>query len=163
MSTDKQKICSKVLSEGWYLDNKNWDAWLDLYTEDSVFWMPMWKNENELNSDPYLELSFIFLAGKPKLQERVNRVVSGLSVASKPMPRTCHMINVVDVASTDAGVRANSVWSSHIYNHKTHLITSYYGQYEHLFVAAGDDFLIKEKKITVINDYLASNLEFYFI
>ena len=31
-----------------YLDQRRWDDWLNLYSDDAVFWAPSWSNEDTL-------------------------------------------------------------------------------------------------------------------
>ena len=38
--------------EGLHLDRQNWDAWLALYRDDAVFWVPAWKGEHETTDNP---------------------------------------------------------------------------------------------------------------
>ena len=52
-----------IFLEAEHLDQKNWDAWLDLYTEDAVFWMPTWINESQTTTQPETELNLLYLKG----------------------------------------------------------------------------------------------------
>lgn len=38
--------------EARYLDDKDWDSWLELYAADATFWMPAWDDEDKLTEDP---------------------------------------------------------------------------------------------------------------
>ena len=55
------------------LDRRCWREWLDLYSEDSVFWMPAWLDEDTTTSDPDAELSHIYYKGRHNLEDRVWR------------------------------------------------------------------------------------------
>ena len=35
----------RLSREAMLLDTGDWDDWLDLYTEDAIFWMPAWRDE----------------------------------------------------------------------------------------------------------------------
>ena len=37
--------------EARYLDDKDWDAWLELYAADATFWMPSWDDRDQLTED----------------------------------------------------------------------------------------------------------------
>ena len=50
--------------EARYLDDKEWNYWLDLYAPDVEFWMPAWDDDGELTRDPQSEISFIWYRSK---------------------------------------------------------------------------------------------------
>ena len=52
--------------EARYLDDKDWDNWLDLYASDAEFWMPAWDDDDKLTQDPQNES----LADLVRRQER---------------------------------------------------------------------------------------------
>ena len=68
--------------EGYYLDRQQWQDWLALYTEDCVLWAPSWVGEHAQITDPQSEISLLYLNGRGRLLERVERFVSGASPAS---------------------------------------------------------------------------------
>ena len=59
--------------EAVYLDERRWDEWLALYTEDCEYWVPTWVSEEELASDPQTELSHIYYANRRGLEDRIAR------------------------------------------------------------------------------------------
>lgn len=152
-----------VLQEGRLLDEKKWDDWLGLYAEDAVIWMPTWRNETELTNNPDTELSFIYLDGKPALQERISRITSGLSVSSMPQPRTCHLITGVIAQAESSGVIVRSSWASHIYNPKDKSCVTCFGLYRHTLVQAENGYRIHRKDIVLMNDYISSKLDIYYV
>jgi len=48
--------------EALLLDRGDWDEWLQLFTDDAVFWMPAWRDELTPTADPDRELSLIYYA-----------------------------------------------------------------------------------------------------
>ena len=38
--------------EARYLDDRQWDEWLELYAPDATYWMPSWDDNDELTEDP---------------------------------------------------------------------------------------------------------------
>lgn len=86
-----------VLKEGKLLDDKNWEAWLELYLEDAEYWIPCWRNEHDTTEDPNSEVSLIYYADRAGLEDRVFRIKTGRSLASTPLPRTCHLITPTSV------------------------------------------------------------------
>ena len=43
--------------EARYLDDRQWDEWLELYAQDATFWMPSWDDNDELTEDCLLYTS----------------------------------------------------------------------------------------------------------
>jgi 3-phenylpropionate/cinnamic acid dioxygenase small subunit len=153
-----------VAREARLLDERAWPAWLALYAEDAQLWVPTWRDEHQLTEDPTRELSFMFLQGRARLAERVFRIESGRSAASTPLPRTNHLVTgSVVTAAGDGGVLVHSSWCTHVYLHKDAELVTYTGRYEHALVPGGDGFLIRRKKIILVNDRLASPVDFFHL
>lgn len=152
-----------VAREAQLLDARDWDAWLALYTDDAQFWVPTWRDEQSLTEDPARELSFMFLQGRAMLAERVVRITSGRSAASTPLPRTAHLVTGSLVSAGCGTLRVHSAWSTHVYLHKEAQLVTYTGRYEHELVAGGEALRIRRKKIILINDRLASPVDFFHL
>src|SRR5690606_27341746 len=75
-----------------YLDGQRWDEWLALFAADCEYWVPSWKNEEQLTTSPQAELAHIYYANRAGLEDRVVRIRSRRSPASTPMPRTTHIL-----------------------------------------------------------------------
>ncbi|KAB7624000.1 aromatic-ring-hydroxylating dioxygenase subunit beta [Alkalilimnicola sp. S0819] len=82
------------------MDRKQWQDWVNLYTEDALFWMPAWRNEDSFTEDPETELSLIYLPNRG-IADRVFRFTSGDSYASTPLPTTSHTVGSVRVLADD--------------------------------------------------------------
>ena len=153
-----------VAHEARLLDERDWDGWLALYTEDAQFWVPTWRDEHTLTEDPSRELSFMFLQGRAMLAERIFRITSGRSAASTPLPRTNHLVtgSLVSAAAGD-GVLVHSAWCTHIYQHKDAELVTYTGRYEHELARRDGGWSIRRKKIVLLNDRLASPVDFFHL
>lgn len=158
---------SELLSkEAYFLDTQDWDAWLALFLPDCEYWVPSWKSEHEPTSNPKRELSLIYYASRSGLEDRVWRVRSGRSVASKPLPRTQHAIsNVLLRPSTEGAAPGTLSVLSNITVHQfltKHRETEvFYGRCEHDLVREGGALRIRRKKVILLNDYLPAMLDFY--
>ena len=53
------EVANLINREASLIDRRRWDEWIDLYTEDAVYWVPAWANEEELNTDPELQLNLM--------------------------------------------------------------------------------------------------------
>jgi 3-phenylpropionate/cinnamic acid dioxygenase small subunit len=163
MDDRRQLAVDLVAREARLLDERAWDDWLALYDDDALFWVPTWRDEDELTQDPQRELSFMHLQGRALLAERIARIRSGLSAASKPLPRTNHLVtgSLVDLQGDTAAVR--SAWMTHVWLHKDAELVTYTGCYEHVLRWAGDGWRIRRKVIVLVNDRLASPVDVFHL
>jgi 3-phenylpropionate/cinnamic acid dioxygenase small subunit len=151
--------------EGRYLDTRQWEAWLDLYAEDAVYWVPAWKSEAEPTEDPDSELSLIYYESREWLADRAWRNRSGLSVAATPLWRTAHTVSNVLVEPParpgEAEVRAS--WAVHVYDPATARQHVFFGLYEITFRREGEAWRIARKKILLLNDRIPTVLDVYML
>lgn len=145
------------------LDERQWDAWLELFTEDAVFWAPAWRDEASPTSDPNTELSLIYYEGRSNLADRVWRLRSGLSIASTPLARTAHAVTNVEVGETDRAdeVTVHASWTVHLFNPRRKTQHAFFGRYEHRLRHEGAGWRIARKKILLLNDYIPTVVDFY--
>jgi len=150
--------------EALLLDRGEWDAWLDLYLPDAVFWMPAWRDETEPTADPDSELSLIYYRGRRHLEERVWRARSGLSVASAPRPRTVHSVTNVFIERSD-GVEADvsASFAVHQYDVRAERSHTFFGRYEHRLRREQSGWRIAMKKILLLNDVIPTVVDFYSV
>lgn len=166
MNLQRRELARELVArEACHLDMKQWGAWLDLYEDEAVFWVPAWRDESTLVEDPQTELSFMYLRGKALLEERVRRLGSERSAAGLPLPRTVHVVSgcLVDELESDTVLRVSSAWSSHIYMHKENTLLTYAGRYEHVLAWSGDAYRIRSKKVILANDFLIAKLDFFYV
>lgn len=155
------RIQDFISAEMRYLDDRDWDNWLSLFDEEVQFWVPAWDSEYEVTTDPKGEMSLMFYGSRGGLEDRVFRLRTGLSAASTPLPRTCHIVSNIQIteASEGYGVRAN--WVSHAFrNGET---TTFYGTYNYHLIEDGNGFRIGAKKVIVMNDLIPTVLDIYNI
>jgi benzoate/toluate 1,2-dioxygenase subunit beta len=146
--------------EALLLDRGEWDAWLALYSEDAVFWMPAWRDEAAPISDPDSELSLIYYRGRRNLEERVWRARSGLSVASAPRPRVVHAVTNVLVEPDN---RVSASFCTQLYDVRAERTHAFFGRYEYRLRREADAWRIAMKKILLLNDVIPTVVDFYSI
>ena len=92
------------------------------------------------------------------------RAKSGLSVASTPLPRTCHQVTNVRCEQAEAGrLPVRSAWSCHVFDLRTREQQAFFGHYEHLLADDGGMLRIAEKKIVLLNDLITGYIDFYCV
>lgn len=164
MSFDHRAVETLLYDEARYLDEGRWDEWLGLYIEDAVFWIPAWKSEAEVTSDPTRELSLVYYQGRKNLEDRVWRARSGMSVASAPLPRVVHQITNISIVAEDpdeALVASN--FSVHLYDKRSSRTHLFFGRYRHTLLRGAGSIKIAQKKIILLNDTIPTVLDFYCI
>jgi benzoate/toluate 1,2-dioxygenase beta subunit/2,4,5-trichlorophenoxyacetic acid oxygenase 2 len=165
-NSELERAASRLLGEeAASLDARDWQAWLSLYCEDAVFWIPAWIDENTLGSDPSTQLSFMYMEGRKALEERVHRVEDGRSPAALPLPRTTHLLGPVMIRDAQPdSVSCDCAWMSSVYDPKSRHSMSYSGRYEYLLEPDDNRALrIRSKTIVIINDEIASKLDFFYV
>lgn len=154
--------------EAIYLDERRWDEWVALFAEDCEYWVPTWRTESELASDPQRELSHIYYANRAGLEDRIVRIRSGRSPASQPLRRTTHIVSNVllegDASSADTtklGVRSS--WICHVFDPHRKSASVLFGRAHYELRRAGDAWRIARKKTIIENDYFPTMLDVYCI
>ena len=133
------------------LDRRDWDAWLALYAEDAVYWMPAWRDEETPTENPQRELSLIWYKGRRNLEDRVWRLRSGQSVASTPLPRTVHAVTNVLVEEADvAEARVAASFTVHRYDVRSDRTHVFFGRYDYRLVQADGAWRIAAKTILLL-------------
>ena len=164
MSFDHRAVETLLYDEARYLDEGRWDEWLDLYVEDAVFWIPAWKSETEVTSDPSRELSLVYYQGRKNLEDRVWRARSGLSVASAPLLRVVHQVTNISLSAEDTDeAQVASNFSVHLYDKRSSRTHLFFGRYNHTLLRQADRIKIVQKKIILLNDTIPTVLDFYCI
>jgi 3-phenylpropionate/cinnamic acid dioxygenase small subunit len=146
------------------IDERRWDEWLALFTLDCEYWMPAWKGDDTLTSDPSRELSHFYYASRAGLEDRIFRIRSNRSPASTPLPRTTHIVTNVRALDPPAAdlMRLRANWVSHVFFPRTELSHAFFGQVEHTLVLR-ETWLIAKKRIVLQNDYIPTMLDIYCV
>ena len=97
----KQQIEDFLYHEAELLDERRYEDWLALLTDDVRYWMPMRRNVKfgELEREFTREGQDInwFDEGKDTLTRRVQQILTGVHWAEEPLSRLCHMVSNVQV------------------------------------------------------------------
>ena len=151
-----------VALEGWLLDQRDWDGWLNLYLPEAEYWVPCWLDEYTLTDDPSSQLSLIYYSSRAGLEDRVFRIRTGKSLASTPLPRTSHIISIVRAAAEgDDSLRVESSWST--FSYKLEVATNFFGSQVHILKKTTSGLRIAKRKIIVLNDTIPNVLDIYSV
>ncbi len=153
-----------VLREAAYLDERRWDDWLDLFTEQCEYWVPSWLTEETLSTDPQKEISHIYYANRSGLEDRILRIRSNRSPATQPLRRTTHIIGgILATAITETDMQLRSSWACHVFEQRHKKVNTLFGHAQYRLQRRGDTWLIAAKKTILQNDYLPSMVDIYCI
>ena len=100
MTITKDDLIDFVYDEVRMLDEGRYDDWLNLWTDDGIYWMPLdWKQKDEIN-----ETSLMY-EDQFMLRLRVERLTGARPFSQKPKSRCHHVIQrpYVDKIDNDAG------------------------------------------------------------
>jgi biphenyl 2,3-dioxygenase beta subunit len=92
--------------EAWLLDERKFKEWLDLFTDDVLYFMP--RRKNVLRREAHRELTqlgdlAILEEDKRYLEMRVARLDTGMAWAEDPPSRTRHLIGNLEVVLLENG------------------------------------------------------------
>lgn len=151
--------------EARFLDDREFETWLECYADDCEYWMPAWTDDDGLVEDPQTDISLIYYANKGGLEDRVFRIRTERSSATSiPEPRTSHNISNVEVIERRGDivdVRFN--WHTMYFRYKT--IDPYYGTSFYTIdfsgASSGGGPLIRRKTVVLKNDYIHHVVDVY--
>ena len=162
MTITYEAVRDFLYREARYLDDRQWDEWLELYAVDASFWMPSWDDNDELTEDPQREISLIWYGNRTGLEDRIFRIKTERSSASIPDTRTSHNLSNIELLEQADGlckVRFN--WHTLSFRYKT--VDSYFGSSFYTLDVRGDSPLIKAKKVILKNDYVRQVIDVYHL
>jgi 3-phenylpropionate/cinnamic acid dioxygenase small subunit len=167
-----QEITEFLYAEAELLDERRYDDWLAMLSDDVRYWMPMRRNVKYDDTTREFtregeDISW-FDEGKDTLTRRVRQIQTGIHWAEEPRSRITHMVSNVLLLNVlpDADVpREVSVKSRFlIYRNRVETETDLLvGKREDTLRRDGSGWLIARRKIILDqNVLLTKNLTFFF-
>ena len=163
----KEEIEEFLYREVALLDERKFEEWLDLLSEDVRYWMPVRRNvrfgeQDRENTREGADIGW-FDEDKWTLTQRVRQIMSGIHWAEEPFSRISHMIsNVLVTASgpTDAEVRSNFLVYRNRLDTETDVLI---GKREDTLRRVDGDWKLTRRAIFLDQSVLlAKNLTFFF-
>ena len=145
------------------LDHQSWDEWLDLYTDDCIYWVPSWLSEDELVNDPEMQVNMIYIVGKPGLAARLERISSGQAYAEMPLSQTSHVIGTVRLLGDENNsLKASAKWIALSMDARIGKVVRG-GRYEYDLRMDGDRLKIRSKKIILLENIIDGAIDIHQI
>lgn len=140
-----REIEQLLYDEAAFLDRADLDGWIELYTDDGTYWMPVAEGQE----DPINHVSLFY--DDRVLMEVRRRNIKHPRAASKDYPIRCsHIISNIRVTqSDDACCTVTSNFHCLVYYNYQQ--TLYGGRYTHELVRGKHGLMIRHKKVELIN------------
>jgi len=155
MSFDRTVVEQFLYLEARLLDTQAYEAWLELFDEKALYWIP----SNHDGNDPAREVSIVY-ADRDQLGFRVDQLLSGRAWVRDPPSRVCRAVTNIEIMeAADDRLEVDSVIQlAELRRHRQRILM---GRVHHSLVRQSGEFRIIEKKVVLIdNDEVVDNLTF---
>lgn len=132
--------------EAWLLDRRKYEEWLELYTEDAVYWVPNLREDGDPHED-----GVIIYEHKRELEARVARLFHPQAFTQEPPPRMRHLLTNVrihEAEGTDSVLDCNFA----VFSSRGGQQSQFVGSYDMVLTPHGNTWRIRRKKIFLINN-----------
>jgi benzoate/toluate 1,2-dioxygenase subunit beta len=155
MPVDRQRIENFLYREARLMDEHAYDAWLALWTDDALYWIPC----NEDDFDPERHVSIVY-ENRARLEDRIARLKSGAAYAQDPKSRLSRIVSNVEIeGENDFETIVHSTFN--VSALRRGRMDIFAGRAIHKLRHQGDSFRIAYKKVLLINnDMVINNLTF---
>ena len=142
-----QHLVDFVLREARLIDQHRFEEWLDLFTEDGHYWMPLEWGQ----TDPLLVSSLMY-EDKLLLKIRVERLKGNRTFSQKPKSRCHHVLQTPQVDARDEAAGTYTTWTPmHYVETRLDEQQLYAAWATHTVVVEGGRLRIRLKRVDVVN------------
>lgn len=152
------ELISFVVHEARLIDEQRFDEWLDLFTDDARYWMPLEPDQ----TDPLLHNS-LFYDDKVLLQIRIERLKGARTFSQKPKSRCHHVLQVPVVDTADDAAGEYRTWTAfHYIETREGEQNLFAGWSRHHLVRQNDALRIRLKRVDLVNsDAAFGNIQLF--
>jgi 3-phenylpropionate/cinnamic acid dioxygenase small subunit len=127
------------------LDTKSWQAYIDLFADESVYWMPARPEQTE-----WLDSASIFAEDKQLMSVRMGRITHPNAWSQAPLWETNHVLgNVVIEELGESRIRVRSRFQ--VQELRRDQLRSLAGVYRHTLLRREEDFKIELQRVDLMN------------
>ena len=145
--TDAQALIDFVVREARLLDDKRYDEWLDLWTEDGIYWVPLTPEQSDgvhHNSHLYEDKLLRTL--------RVERLKSPRAYSQQPPSRALHVLQAPTIEASDIAAQRFVLRTPFHYSEaQGDDIQSFVGTAFHHLVREGAALRLRLKRVDLLN------------
>jgi len=127
------------------LDTKSWQAYIDLFADHGIYWMPARPDQTE-----WLDSPSIFAEDRPLMSVRLGRITHPNAWSQAPLWETNHIVGnvVIEELAPDA-IQVRSRFQ--VQELRRDSSRSFAGTYRHTLLRRGDDFKIELQRVDLMN------------
>lgn len=127
------------------LDQQQWQAYIDLFADEGIYWMPILPEQKDWESEPS-----IFAEDKDLMRVRMGRVTHPNAWSQAPMWATNHLVgNIVIESETAKEVTVRSRF--HMMELRRDSVRHFGGTYRHRLAKRADGFRILMQRVDLFN------------
>ena len=133
-----------LFHEARLLDDGHFDEWLDRFTDDGIYWIPL-----EPAADPRQSISY-FLDDKRRVADRIGLIGTGWAHAQVPPSRTCRVVSNVEAWPLPGGdtlVRCSAV----TWEYRRERLAPFVSRNDYVFTDLGDDWRLRIKIAALVD------------
>ena len=144
---DREQFEKFLIHEGRLLDEREFEAWMELFTEDGLYWVPSTQGQ----PDPYNQAS-LFFDDRQLMKTRIERLRHPRIHIQTPPSRTNHMVSNIIIEEADEDAGSFLVSSSMMMGeYRLDVQRFFMGRQFHRLVREGSTFRIALKRVNLIN------------
>ncbi|MBT5456383.1 MAG: aromatic-ring-hydroxylating dioxygenase subunit beta [Rhodospirillaceae bacterium] len=144
---DREPFELFLIHEGRLLDERRFEDWMALFTDDGLYWVPSTPDQ----TDPYQQAS-LFFDDRELMKTRIDRLRHPRIHIQTPPSRTNHMVSNVIIEEADAAAGVYLVSSSMMMSEcRLDIQRHFSGRQFHRLEKDGDSFRIRLKRVQLIN------------
>ena len=144
-TVDRQEVELFLMHEARLLDERRFDDWMALFSEDGTYWVPARPGQESPDDE-----SSLFYDDRRLMTTRIARLNHPGMHSQNPPSRCCHLVSNVLIEQaneTEIVVTSNAIMVE--YRQDTQRVFA--GKNTHRLVRSGETFLIASKKVELIN------------
>jgi 3-phenylpropionate/cinnamic acid dioxygenase small subunit len=146
-----QDLVDFVMREARLIDQHRFEEWLDLFTDDGIYWMPLEWGQ----TDPKLVSSLMY-EDKLLLTIRVERLKGNRTFSQKPKSRCHHILQMPQIDRRDEANNEYVTWTPMHYVETRNDDQRLYAAWAtHTLTVAGGRLRIKLKRVDLVNSEAA--------
>lgn len=155
----QQELEQYLYHEGRLIDEKRWDEWGGLFTEDGEYWAPATRGQPDAKNHVSLMYETALLRNV-----RLQRYRHPNAMSLQPEPHSVHLISNVMLDSCDKTSGICTVTSRFIMiEYRRNEQRMYGGATTHILQPAENQYRIQVKKVELVNcDSVLPSIQIYF-
>ena len=126
------------------LDERLYRAWLDRFTQDCVYWIPL-----DPAGDPRTRVSYL-LDDRRRMEDRIGLLETGWAHAQEPPSRTCRIVSNVEawpLGDGDTLARCSTV----VWEYRKDRLTPFASRNDYVLATLGENWSVRFKIVRLVD------------